>query len=167
MVVDGANRPDMKLAEATLSELMVPRPLPTPNRPQGLCLDKGYDYEAVRELVAELGFTAHLRSRGEEQRDIRELGYRARRWVVERTHSWMNRFRGLLVRWAKKPDNYSGLRALGLRHHHLACDWSTGIGSKAFSFFDTPTRSPHPCLGRGRYGRYVQNVAVNTTQDSA
>lgn len=114
VVVDGANRPDMKLAEATLIELMVPRPLPTPDRPQGLCLDKGYDHEAVRELVAQLGFTAHLRSRGEEQRDIRELGYRARRWVVERTHSSMNRFRGLLVRWAKRAENY-------LAFVHLAC----------------------------------------------
>ena len=98
VVVDGANRPDMKLAEATLSELMVPRPLPTPNRPQGLCLDKGYDYEAVRELVAELGFTAHLRSRGEEQCDIRELGYRAWRWVVERMLGWLHRFRRLRIR---------------------------------------------------------------------
>ena len=61
-----------------------------------------------------LGFTVHLRSRSEEQRDIRELGYRARRWVVERTHGWMNRFRSLLVRWAKKADNY-------LAFVHLAC----------------------------------------------
>ena len=33
--------------------------------------------------------------------------YRARRWVVERTHSWMNRFRRLLIRWEKKEDNYT------------------------------------------------------------
>ena len=83
----------MKLTEATLAGLMLERPLPTPKNPQGLCLDKGYDYEEVLELVAGLGFTAHLRSRGEEQRDIRELGYRARRWVVERTHCWLDRFR--------------------------------------------------------------------------
>ena len=44
VVVDGANRHDMKLAEATLTDLMVPRPLPTLDKPQGLCLDKGYDY---------------------------------------------------------------------------------------------------------------------------
>ena len=114
VVVDGANRHDMKLVEATLTELMMPRPLPTLNKPQELCLDKGYDYQAVRELVAGLGFTAHLRSRGEEEREICELGYRARRWVVERTHGWMNRFRGLLVRWAKKAQNY-------LAFVHLAC----------------------------------------------
>lgn len=114
IVIEGANRHDMKLTEATLNALMIERPEPTPQSPQGLCLDKGYDFDEVRELVAGLGFTAHLRSRGEERRDIRELGYRARRWVVERTHSWINRFRGLLVRWAKKDENY-------LAFLHLAC----------------------------------------------
>ena len=65
-------------------------------------------------MVASLGFTVHLRSRGKEQGDIGELGHRARRWVVECTHGWMNQFRGLLVRWAKKADNY-------LAFVHLAC----------------------------------------------
>jgi len=26
--------------------------------------------------------------------------------VVERTHSWLNRFRAVLIRWCKKPENY-------------------------------------------------------------
>ena len=104
----------MKLAGATLDALMLQRPLPTPKNPQGLCLDKGYDFEEVRELVKGLGFTLHLRGRGEEQRDSREGGRRARRWVVERTHGWLNRFRGLLIRWAKKAENY-------LAFLHLAC----------------------------------------------
>ena len=30
----------------------------------------------------------------------------ARRWVVERTHTWHNRFRRLLVRWEKKSTHY-------------------------------------------------------------
>lgn len=34
---------------------------------------------------------------------------KARRWVVERTHSWLNRLRGILIRWAKKPANYLAL----------------------------------------------------------
>ena len=96
----------MKLSEATLTALMLERLESTPQSPQGLCVDKGYDFDEVRELVAALGFTVHLRSCGEEKRDIRELGHRARRWVVERTHSWLNRFRGLLARWAKKIERY-------------------------------------------------------------
>ena len=67
-----------------------------------MCLDKGCDYDEVRDLLEEFGFTAHIRSRGEEAQAVkREAGYKARRWVVERTHSWLNRFRRILVRWEK------------------------------------------------------------------
>ncbi len=115
LVVAGANRPDMKLVEETVDSLIVKRPRPTKTRPQGLCLDKGYDYAAVREIVQEFGFTAHIRARGEEAQAInRQAGFKARRWVVERTHSWMNRFRRVLIRWDKKVENY-------LAFLHFAC----------------------------------------------
>jgi transposase len=69
----------------------------------------------VYELAAEFGFTAHVRSRGEEAKALkREAGERARRWVVERTHSWLNRFRRILVRWEKRADTYLAML-------HLAC----------------------------------------------
>lgn len=107
VAIDGANRHDMKLARRTLAGTVIERPEPTAQRPQGMCLDKGYDDEEVRELLREFGFTAHLRPRGEEAQDLREdASKKARRWVVERTHSGMNRFRRLLVRWDKKPEHY-------------------------------------------------------------
>lgn len=105
----------MKLVAPTLEAIALERPEPSVKQPQGLCMDKGYDFDAVRALVAELGFTAHIRARGEEAQHLkRKPGARARRWVVERTHSWINRFRSLLVRWTKKAENYLGLL-------HLAC----------------------------------------------
>lgn len=117
LAIDGANRNDHKLAQETVESIPVPRPKPTRRKPQGLCLDKGYDYDEVRELAAAFGYTLHLRTRGEEARALkRSVRYKARRWVVERTHSWMNRFRRLLIRWEKKLDNYAGLL-------HLACAW--------------------------------------------
>ena len=73
-------------------------------------MDKGYDYDEVRGIVDEFGFTAHIRSRGEEMKELkRNARTKARRWVVERTHSWMNRFRGILIRWNKKPENYMAM----------------------------------------------------------
>jgi putative transposase len=115
LAVAGANRHDMKLVRETLASIIVARPAPTAEQPQGLCLDKGYDYAEVRDTVAEFGFTAHIRARGEEAQAIkREAGFRARRWVVERTHSWMNRFRRILIRWEKKTENY-------LAFLHFAC----------------------------------------------
>jgi transposase len=107
LAVDGANRNDFKLARQTIESIPVDRPAPTAEEPQNLCLDKGYDYREVRELAEEFAFTGHIRSRGEEAQAIKkEAGYKARRWVVERTHSWMNRFRGILIRWNKKAENY-------------------------------------------------------------
>ena len=112
LAVEGANRNDMKLTRATLESIPAEagRPPPTPEAPQGLCLDKGYDFDEVREIAAEFGFTAHVRSRGEEAHALRRKARaKARRWVVERTHSWMNRFRGVLIRWSKKAENYIAL----------------------------------------------------------
>jgi putative transposase len=112
---EGANRNDFKLSRQTLESIPIERPKPTKESAQNLCLDKGYDYDEVRELAVEFGFTAHIRSRGEEKKALaREAGFRARRWVVERTHSWLNRYRALLIRWSKKPENHLALL-------HLAC----------------------------------------------
>ena len=72
-----------------------------------MCLDTGYDYQEVRDIVEEFGCTAPIRSRGEEAQAMKEqAGQKARRWVVERSRSWMNRFRRILVRWDKKPEHY-------------------------------------------------------------
>jgi putative transposase len=69
----------------------------------------------VYELATEFGFTCHIRPRGEEAQALkREAGFRARRWVVERTHSWLNRFPRILVRWEKRADTYLAML-------HLAC----------------------------------------------
>jgi putative transposase len=115
LTIEGAQRHDMKLVRSTIESLIVERPEPTEEQPQGMCLDKGYDYDEVYATLQEFGFAAHVRPRGEEARAIkREAGFKARRWVVERAHSWMNRFRRLLIRWEKKLQNY-------LAFLHFAC----------------------------------------------
>lgn len=115
LAVEGANRHDMKMVRETIESIVVKRPKPSKKKKQNLCLDKGYDYDAVRDILKEFGFTAHIRSRGEEAQEIRrEAGKRARRWVVERTHSWLNRFRRILIRWDKKPEAY-------IAFLHFAC----------------------------------------------
>jgi len=112
---DGANRHDVKLFEQTINNIIAKRPKPTKKNPQGLCLDAGYVGEAVDSLGKSLKFTMHVRPRGEEAKEIKkQKGRKARRWVVERTHSWMNKFRGVLIRWCKKPENYMAML-------HLVC----------------------------------------------
>jgi len=115
LAVAGANVNDFKLTRETIESTPLKRPRPSLHQPQHLCLDKGYDYDEVRELARKFRFTAHIRSRGEEAALLRRHArFKARRWVVERTHSWMNRFRRILVRWEKKPENYLALLHLSL-----------------------------------------------------
>jgi hypothetical protein len=66
--VEGANRHDMKMVAATLAS--VPQEiedrrlehLESEECEQGLCVDAGYDYDSVREIVEAFGYTAHIRS---------------------------------------------------------------------------------------------------------
>ena len=98
------------MVEETLDSIPVARPEPTPENPQGLCLDKAYVGDEVAELAQAFHFTLHIPAKGKEAQQIKhQARAKARRWVAERTHSWMNRFRGILIRWNKKPENYMAM----------------------------------------------------------
>ena len=114
-MVEGANINDHLLLADKLDGIPIARP--DDNGTENLCLDKGYDYPRVPRILEARGYVGHVRTRGEEIIDLKTMpGYRARRWVVERGHSWFNRFRRLLVRWEKKAANYRALL-------QFACAW--------------------------------------------
>jgi putative transposase len=123
VVVAGANRMDMKLAEATLESIMIARPMPTEEQPQHLCLDAGYDYDVVYETARAHHYEPHIRPNlhnraqakpAEQASSHLESTQQPRRWVVERLHSWLNRSRRLLIRWEKLDFTYQAFL-------HLAC----------------------------------------------
>lgn len=59
------------------------------------------------------GYVPSIRRIGEEKLDqTGKKRYPARRWVVERTFSWLQKCRGILIRWDKKAMNYCGLLQL-------------------------------------------------------
>jgi putative transposase len=97
----------MKDATDTLdSVVVVERPL----KKQNLCLDKGYDFPEIERESIKRRYVPYIRHRGEV---LMKVKYSARRWiVVERTNSWHNRFRKLLVRYEKKSENYLALVCL-------------------------------------------------------
>jgi len=113
VVLSAANRTDMKLAEATLDSIVVPRPRPTRGHPQHLARDKGFDYENTRQAAAARGYvvhTPHKRRRGEPPPPPATAErHPARRWVIERTNSWHNGYRKLRIRYEKTAANYQGL----------------------------------------------------------
>ena len=130
MAVGPANRNDFKLARETLENIEVDRPTPDAAHPQGMCLDKNYDQGEIYELLQEFGFTAHVRVRGEEAQALkRNARTKARRWVVERSHSWLNRFRAILHPLEQESPKLPRLPPPGTRHHHLAPNLPSEIGS--------------------------------------
>jgi putative transposase len=107
ILVAPANVNDHKLLEKTLEAIVVERPKPTAKKKQHLCLDKGYDNQASREIVEKHGYQEHIRRIGEEKFDqVKEKKHPARRYVVERTISWLSKCRGLLIRYERKSENY-------------------------------------------------------------
>lgn len=113
LLVAPANRNDHLLLAATLEAVILPRPEPTPTRPQHLCLDKGYDNPASTAAIEAAGYVGHVRRIGEEKLDTHgEKRHPARRWVVERTFAWLSKCRAILVRWDKQSANYLALLKL-------------------------------------------------------
>lgn len=118
--VAGANVHDIRLLEQTIDDALDRLPHLDEDLEAHMALDKGYDSRSVRSLLENVyGYIAHIKSRGDESKEVRRKGRKkARRWVVERTHGWLNRFRGILIRWEKKTQNH-------IACIHLACAYFT------------------------------------------
>jgi len=120
VVLSGANRTDMKkLGELLDARLLVSPPEAVPEggaeettRARHLCLDRGYATVECRETTVAHGYLPHIPPKRSVTDPVPPPGdpgrHPPRRWVVEVSHSWFNRFRRLLVRWEKKGANYLG-----------------------------------------------------------
>ena len=107
IVVTGANRHDVTQLELVLDEIVITRP---EDVEQHLCADKGYSGEPAYQAIVDRNYIPHVKQRGEEIQEKKDNpSYINRRWVVEVSHSWFNRFRKLLVRYEKLNDTYLAL----------------------------------------------------------
>ena len=109
-LITGANVHDKWMVARVLDAVPL-RSSRGPRRPKHLCLDKGYDYADVEAAVRKRRIIPHIRRRG-EQPLVGCTKDKPRRWVVEQTNSWHNRYRGLLVRWERKASNYLAMLQL-------------------------------------------------------
>ena len=108
IVVKGANVHDSLLLQDALESVIVEPPDPR-KHPQNLCLDKAFSGAPSDATARVFGYEPHIRQIGEEKKDIKgHKTKKARRWVVERTIGWLNRCRGILIRYEKKAENYLG-----------------------------------------------------------
>jgi len=104
--VTGANVHDVK----NISSMVYGTVIDRPESSQNLCLDNGYTGQKAHEIIESAKYIPHIRGRGaEKNRKVNEPGYKARRWIVEVAHSWLNRFRKLLVRFEKKVCTHIAL----------------------------------------------------------
>ena len=106
-----ANAHDSTMLEATVDAI---RPTKRPSgqrrkRPAKLHADKGYDFPRCREALRKRGIIPRIARRGIESSE--RLG--RHRWVVERTHSWLNRFRRLKIRYERRADIHQAFLELG------------------------------------------------------
>ena len=102
----------MALLKSTLDQVVVERPSGKGAPKEHLCADKGYAGQPAQESILERNYIPHVKQRGEEVEAKKKPRYRSRRWVVERAHSWLNRYRKLLVRFEKLAASYEGLLEL-------------------------------------------------------
>ncbi len=110
VLITGANVHDKWMVAKALDAVVL-RTSRGPRRPKNLCLDKGYDYADVEAALSARRIVPHIRRRGEPPMTGCVRG-KPRRWVVERTNSWHNRFRGLLIRWERIAENYLAMLQL-------------------------------------------------------
>lgn len=99
---------DSLLLQDALEAVIVQPPNPITGPTQHLCLDKAFSGAPSDATARVFGYEPHVRQIGQEKLDpaTGKKKHKARRWVVERTISWLNRCRGILIRYEKKAENY-------------------------------------------------------------
>lgn len=106
-----ANVHDSKLFETlvdAIPDILKPRGRPR-KRPAKLHADKGYDYPRCHRALKQRRIQSRIARRGIES--SARLG--RHRWVVERTLSWLNKFRRLKVRYERRADIHQAFLSLG------------------------------------------------------
>jgi transposase len=121
--LESASPHEVTLAEATLQEVSVPRPKGRPRqKPERVIADTAYDSDPLRQRLQKRGIEliAPYRENNQHRRyeDGRKLRRYKRRWIVERTNSWLGQFRRLLVRHEHLLSTYRAF-------FYLACFWIT------------------------------------------
>ena len=119
--VEKASPAEVKLLERTLDSVKVKRRRGKnrrPHKPERLIADRGYDSNPARALLVkreiEPIIPARSNNRVATHQDGRKLRRYKRRWIIERTNSWLQNFRRLVARYERKVKNFEALV-------HLAC----------------------------------------------
>jgi len=111
ILLTAANVNETTMLEPTLDAIdPIKRPRGRPRkRPDKLHADKGYESKKNKAALRRRGIAPRIARKGIESKQ--RLG--RHRWVVERTHSWLNRFRRLKVRYERRADIHEAFLKIG------------------------------------------------------
>ncbi|MDQ3684161.1 MAG: transposase [Acidobacteriota bacterium] len=105
-VVTAANVNDGPMLPDLVNTYAVVRPLPSTQQPQHLCLDAAFDNAPAQRVLMLENYDGHIAPRkGRDESLPMHRGGKARRWVMERTHAWHDRFRRLVLNWEKTIES--------------------------------------------------------------
>jgi putative transposase len=132
IVLTGANHHDKVSAIGLIVSVVTKGPA---QKEQHLCADKAYDSDNLREFLTSAGYEAHIKvnprrkgpaeggaehppnsSSSSSDDESSKRAHPARRWIVERTISWLVKRRSLRTRWSKKAENWLALVQLARAH---------------------------------------------------
>lgn len=120
--MEAATPAEVRLVEPTLANGRIGGRRAKRRRPQRLIADRGYDSNQVRELLVERDIEPIIPKRRNNTKathqDGRKLRRYRRRWIIERTNSWLQTFRRLVVRYERSAKTFTALV-------HLACALTT------------------------------------------
>jgi transposase len=106
-VTAAANLPETDLIEPALDDIPIPLPDHVP-----LIADRGYDSDPLRDRLEKQKIrllSPHRRSRTRPSRnDGRRMRRYRKRFVIERTNSWLHCYRRLAHRWEYYTFIYDG-----------------------------------------------------------
>lgn len=108
--VDAASPAEVTLLEVTLEQLDQAK---LGGKPERLIADKAYDSNKARQMLVDRDIEpiipARRNNRKATHQDGRKLRRYRHRWIIERTNSWLQNFRRLVVRYERSVTNFKAL----------------------------------------------------------
>ena len=126
VIITPASTHDVKVVTNVIDNSIIKQPFVSSKPKEGisrrrwkynhLCLDRAYSSKTIRQQIIKRGYVPHIpykRKRGQKKKENssqkKYSSAKNKRWVIERTNSWHNRFRKLFIRYERKMENYLGL----------------------------------------------------------
>ena len=101
IAISGANRHDNVMVQKTVNSI----PIALTYERIVFAADTAYDAKNTRDFLKKLCFVPVISLNKRKSKSVEKVRSR-HRWIIERTHGHLNKWRGIFIRWNKKVENY-------------------------------------------------------------